>query len=76
MKYKMPPWNLDALLSPEHGFGQYIYYHYLFYFIWPYCEACRIFVPWPGTEPGPSAVEAQSLNGWTAKEVPGKHFKL
>ena len=74
MNYKMPPWNLDALLSPEHVFGQYIII--IIYFIWPYFEACRIFVPWPGTEPGPSAVEAQSLNHWTAKEVPGKHIKL
>ena len=32
--------------------------------------ACQILVPQPGTEPVPPAVEAQSLNHWTAKEVP------
>ena len=31
-----------------------------------------ILVPRPGVEPLPPAVEAQSLNHWTAREVPGK----
>ena len=26
-------------------------------------------VPWPGIEPGPSALEAQSLSHWTTREV-------
>ena len=30
--------------------------------------ACEILVPQPGIEPGPSAVEAQSSNHWTARE--------
>ena len=33
-----------------------------------------ILVPQPGTKPAPSAVEACSLNHWTAREVPGKGF--
>ena len=33
-------------------------------------EACRILLPWPGIEPAPPAVEAQSLNHWKAREVP------
>ena len=32
--------------------------------------ACKILVPQPGIEPLPPAVEAQSLNHWTAREVP------
>ena len=32
--------------------------------------ACRILVPRPGVEPAPAAVEVQSLNHWTTREVP------
>ena len=32
--------------------------------------ACGTLVPQPGIEPGPLAVEAQSLNHWTNKEIP------
>ena len=39
--------------------------------IWSCHVACGIFVPWPGTEPGSSAV---SLNHWTAREFPGNLF--
>ena len=31
--------------------------------------ACGIFVPLPGIEPAPPAVEARSLNHWTSREV-------
>ena len=31
---------------------------------------CRILASWPGIKPTPLAVEAQSLNHWTAMEVP------
>ena len=31
---------------------------------------CQILVPWSGIEPAPPAVEAWSLNHWTAREVP------
>ena len=34
--------------------------------------ACKILAPLPGTRLLPSAVEVQSLNHWTAKEVPFK----
>ena len=34
-------------------------------------RACGILVPQPGIEPAPPAVEAQSLNHWTAREVLG-----
>ena len=32
--------------------------------------ACGILVPWPGIEPVLPAVEGQSLNHWTARQVP------
>ena len=31
--------------------------------------ACSILVPWPGIEPRPPVVEAQSLNHWATREV-------
>ena len=31
--------------------------------------ACGILFPQPGVEPNPPAVEAQSLNHWTTREV-------
>ena len=30
----------------------------------------REIVPWPGTEPGPPALEVQSLSHWATREVP------
>ena len=32
--------------------------------------ACGIIVPRPGIKPAPPAFEVQSLNHWTAREVP------
>ena len=48
---------------------------FLFLFIYLYiywlCHtSCRILVPRPGIEPAPPAVEAWSLNHWTAREFP------
>ena len=40
----------------------------IYLFIWPCRRACGILVPWPGIEPVPSAVKAQSPNHWTARE--------
>ena len=44
----------------------------IFYFLifWPHCAACGILVPQLGIEATPPAVEARSLNHWTAREVP------
>ena len=36
---------------------------------WPHHMACGILVPWPRTELPPSALEAQSLTHWTAREA-------
>ena len=38
-------------------------------FSWPCHEACKILVPLPGIELVPLALEAQSLNHWTAREI-------
>ena len=38
--------------------------------------ACGILVPQPGIEPVPPAVEARSLNHWTAREVPTVTFNV
>ena len=40
------------------------------FFLWPCCEACGILIPQLVVKPMPSAVEAQSLNHWTTREVP------
>ena len=34
------------------------------------CCSMRDLVPWPGIEPGPPALGAQSLTHWTTREVP------
>ena len=41
-----------------------------FFFFWLHHVACGILVPQPGIQPLPPAVEARSLNPWTAREVP------
>ena len=44
---------------------------YLFiYLFWPHYTAHGILVRQPGTEPATPALEAQSLNHWTTREVP------
>ena len=42
----------------------------LFFFSLPCCMAYGILVPQSGIKPVPPALEAQSLNHWTAREVP------
>ena len=41
-----------------------------FFFFCPTTQHVGILVPWPGIEPMPPAVEAQSSNQWTAREFP------
>ena len=44
---------------------------------WLHHAACGILVPTPGIKAVPPAVEAQSLNHWTAREVPlESNFKI
>ena len=42
---------------------------FFFFFFWLHHTACRIFVPQPGIEPVPPAVEVRGLNHWTAREA-------
>jgi len=42
---------------------------YFCFFFWPQWATCGILFPWPGIEPVPLAVEAQSLNHYTAREL-------
>ena len=43
--------------------------HFFFFFLL-HCASCGILVPQPGIEPVPLALEEQSLNHWTTREVP------
>ena len=43
---------------------------FFFSFFWPHCTTCGILVPPSGIEHLPPPLEAQSLNHWTAREVP------
>ena len=38
-------------------------------FFWLPHEACGILVSWPGIKPVPPALEAQSLNHWTIRDI-------
>ena len=49
----------------------YFYYYYYFLIFWSHHAACGILVPRTGIKLAPPAVEMQSLNHWTAREVPG-----
>ena len=44
--------------------------NFLFYILYFGLAACGILVPGPGIKPAPPAVEMQSLNHWTTREVP------
>ena len=41
-----------------------------FFNFWLHHVACGILVPRPGIKPAPPALETQSLNHWTARDVP------
>ena len=51
-------------------FLKMVFYLFIFIFFWLHSVACKILVPQPGIKPMPPAVEAPSLNKWTAREVP------
>ena len=46
---------------------------YLFIYLWRLSKSCRILVLGSGLEFKVPAVEVQSLNRWTAREVPRFH---
>ena len=45
-------------------------FKFFIFIFWPHHAAHGILVPQPGMEPTPPAVEAWSVNYWTAREVP------
>ena len=45
------------------------YFFLIFKIFWLHRVACGILVPWPGIKPVSPALEAWSLNHWTAREV-------
>ena len=49
---------------------------YLFVYLSALDLSCSMWdlVPWPGTEPGPPALGAQSLSHWTTRKVPHTLF--
>ena len=47
---------------------------FFFFFFWLCHVACRISVPWPGNEPSPLTMRAQSPNHWTTRELLGQIF--
>ena len=52
----------------------FIFLKIFLFIFWPCCVACGILVPRPGIEPASPALEAQSLNPLTAREVPSAFF--
>ena len=52
--------------------------HWIFFvfFFWPCHVACGVLVPRPGSKPMPPAVDVQSYNHCTAREVPIVEFSL
>ena len=52
-------------------FATVIFYCYFFF---GHTAACGILAPGPGIKPRPPALEVQSLNPWTAREVPTTTF--
>ena len=57
-----PLWSININLN---------LYLFIYLFIyWPPLKGCGILVPWSEMKPVPLAVETQSLNHWTAREVP------
>ena len=70
-------WKLEILLGYCHHVG-YLLKRYadlasVCFFFFGH-EACRMLVPWPGIEPVSPAVEFQSPNHWTAREVLAMSF--
>ena len=82
MPLAVPPASLTApsqiplLVStfspiPQFCFLFIVFFFFLFFFFfWLSQEACEILVSQPGIEHTPPALEAQSPNHWSTKEVP------
>ena len=60
-------WSPSSLSVEE--FEQSLGDPFIYLFIWLHRTACGILIPRPGVQPMPTALEVQSLNHWTAREV-------
>ena len=73
VKVKVLLWYIPATFLEKRRqvfFFSFLHVTFLFlYFLWPHLSASRILVTWPGIELAPPALEAQSLNHWTTREV-------
>ena len=68
--------NVDLMWMSIHGYGKSGRSCLLVCcFVLAHCAACRILVPQPGIEPMLPAVEARSLNCWTAVEVTSRSLR-
>ena len=68
------PWEMTNYFPDELSLapGNALFFppQFIYLFLWPHHAACGTLVPWPGIEPTLPAVEVQSLNHWTTRDVP------
>ena len=62
-------------VTKTHTFFFFNLKNFFFYFL-PHHAACGILTPRPGIEPISPAVEAQSPNHWTTRELPTHTYFL
>lgn len=64
-------WVVCHVCGPRDQFCSPCLAKHLFwdFFFWLSCGVCGILIPWPAIEPSPPALEVQSPNYWTAREV-------
>ena len=65
----------SGLLCSAYILGPFLNFFNLFFIFWPRCAACAVLVPQPGIKPVTPAVETQSINHWTTREIPWFPFK-
>lgn len=64
----------DDFIGPAMDVNKRGCFYFLYFLLWPRHTAYRILLPRPGIDPVPPAVEVQSLNHWTSKEVPERRL--
>ena len=62
--------RLFSTLSHPHHQNGLIFYSFVLFFSWLFHMSCGISVAQPGIQPSSPALEAWSLNHWTAREGP------
>ena len=66
LPFKLALLFTDSLASPRDILSFFLSTNFFFF----YGHACGILILVAGTEPAPSAMEAQCLNHWTTREDP------